>query len=94
MATYYILKKIELVEGNVQHNDVGYIADSVKAASVSSAYFSGLGAWIDTNKADLISSTTTMSDYFGSNPASYRACSTTTYIPEGLSLITDVTPYI
>lgn len=94
MATYYILKKIELVEGNVQHNDVGYITDSAKAASVSSSYSSGLGAWIETNKADLMASTTTMSDYFGSNPAAYRACSTTTYIPEGLTEITDVTPYI
>lgn len=90
---YYILQKIEYVSSEISYSEIGYITDSVKADSVNTSYDGGLGGWFNTNKDDLAIGSVVLSDWFTTTPVNYHARKTVNYIPEGLTEITDVTPY-
>jgi hypothetical protein len=84
---YYIIDKLELIEGVLVHTSVGYLTsqEDVDAAPEITTQFED---WVDTNKADLENGTLTVADYFNAYGSSYL-CNTVTTDSSSLTLITD-----
>ena len=84
---YYIIDKLELIDGVLVHTSVGYLTsqEDVDAALEITTQFED---WVDTNKADLENGTLTVADYFNTYGTSY-VCNTVTTDASNLTLITD-----
>ena len=92
---YYILNKIELVDGNVNFTTLGYLTNMEDCALINSKYESTYGSWIESNRSGLEDGTINISTFFDTTPAVYETYQHTTSIEGmGLSEITNITPYI
>lgn len=84
---YYIIEKIELIDGGVNYTPIGYLEsqEDVNAASEICTCFYD---WCEANKEGLINETVILSDHFDSHGPSY-VCNTITTDKGDLILITD-----
>lgn len=81
---YYIIDKLELINGVVVYTPVGYLTsqEDVDAAPEITTQFED---WITTNKTNLENGTLIISDYFNTYGPSY-ACNTITTSIEGMEI--------
>jgi len=88
---YYIIEKIECLEGEVTRSPIGYTMDESKA-ELANATSADYHSWISENIKDLESQTITVSDYFNNNPSCYACGWTTKLLGKcGIPEITDYT---
>lgn len=91
---YYIVEKIEWLNGQLVSSIVGYILSESDADQINVKYNS-YALWIRDNRVDLVSGAKSVSEYLVANGPVYDAATSTTNIDGlGLSLVTDITPYI
>jgi hypothetical protein len=86
---YYIIDKLELIDGVLVHTSVGYLTsqEAVDAAPEVTTHFED---WVNNNKADLENGNITLSSHFDTHGKSYVCNTTTTSVNDmGLSEITD-----
>lgn len=87
---YYIITKIESLNGVTTYTPIGYVESEEDATSINQAHES-FQNWVRDNQNDLKEGIITSSSYFDSNPPSYSANWVTTDIEGmGLDLITDI----
>lgn len=86
---YYIIEKLELINGVVVYTPVGYL-QSQQEVDTAPEITTQFEDWITTNKTDLENGTLIISDYFNTYGKSY-VCNTITTSIEGMGidLITD-----
>ena len=92
--TYYIIQKIELIDGSVVYTPVGYLTskEDVDGASEICTCFT---TWCNTNSEALAAGTINISEHFNSHGKSYVFTTTTNYIDGlNLELITDTSTLI
>lgn len=85
---YYIIDKLELIDGALVHTSVGYLIsqEDVDAAPEICTCFED---WVNNNKADLENGNITLSSHFDTHGKSY-VCNTVTTSIEGMGL-TEIT---
>lgn len=88
---YYIITKIENINGNITYTNIGYYVLSKTDANTINQNYISYNNWIEANKTDLENSIKLISEYFTSNPIVYNNLETTTCIDNfNLSLILDI----
>ena len=87
---YYIITKIENINGNITYTCVGYVLSELDVETININY-NNYNNWIETNKTDLENGIKLISEFFINTPIVFGCFTQTTYI-EGLnlSLITNI----
>ena len=84
---YYIIDKLELIDGVLLHTSVGYLT-SQEAVDSAPEICTCFDDWVNNNKADLENGNITLSSHFDTHGKSY-VCNTVTTDSSSLTLITD-----
>ena len=88
---YYIIQKQHIVNGEVIHSPIGYTVNEDVWTTLTTAFESGMGAWLTENEEDLSSGTLHPSVYFDSNPDfNYITGNTDNIEGTGLTEITEL----
>lgn len=82
---YFIINKIQLVNGSMKYTPIGYTTDSSESASVNTNYENTLGTWLTSNVSGLETGTTLLSEFFDVTPTVYSAGQKTSSV-EGMGL--------
>tara|TARA_R110002126_G_scaffold68046_10_gene172158 strand:+ start:3965 stop:4246 length:282 start_codon:yes stop_codon:yes gene_type:complete len=88
----YIVRKFELLNGELLETSLGYLIDSNQANQVNVGY-ENYCSWVNDNKLDLETNVKTIAEYFNTIPVFYGYTTISTNVYE-LTEITDITPYI
>lgn len=88
---YYVVTKIENINGNITYTSVGYVLSESDAQTINTNYYNNYINWIETNKTDLENGIKLIAEYFTNNVVVFGCCTQTDCI-EGLnlSLITNI----
>ena len=82
---YFIINKIQLVDGGIKYTPIGYTTDSEESVSLNTNYENTLEVWLSTNTEGLEAGTTLLSEFFDITPTVYSAAQKTTSV-EGMGL--------
>ncbi len=85
MEHYYIITKIENINGNITYTSVGYVLSKEDSDTINTNYYNNYINWIQTNKTDLENGIKLITEYFTNTPIVF-GCFTETDCIEGLSL--------
>lgn len=89
---YYIITKIENINGNITYTSVGYVLSELDSQTINANYYyNNYINCIETNKTNLENGIKLISEFFINTPIVFGCFTQTTYI-EGLniSLITNI----
>lgn len=92
MEDYYIITKIENINGNIIYTNIGYVISELDTDIINQNYFyNHYTNWIVTNKVDLDNAIKFISDYFINTPIVIGClCKTTNIDGYNIPLITNI----
>lgn len=92
MEDYYIITKIENINGNIIYTNIGYVISELDTETINQNYFyNNYTNWVETNKVDLDNEIKFISDYFINTPIVFGCFTQTSNIDEyNIPLITNI----
>jgi len=85
---YYIINKIEFINGVVVYTPVAYTTDLTLCSEINTAYDNTLGDWNNTNLAALEDGSVLISEFFETTPLVHIARTTSTEVGSLLEITT------